>query len=337
MNTPTQGRLWTLLALTLICGICLGLLLPRNDGSPAYENEAVTAMAYGDLSSADGLTASQSTGASDTVSTAMATPENLFALTVLGGDPGSAIAPETSPEAEPGFIIEVVAENKSAQPKKRVLIYHTHTYEAYTKLEGMDYQETQEWRTPDEGYNVVRVGEELAALLRGLGFEVEHDTTAFEPPELSSAYTRSLGMLERRRDAGERYDLCIDLHRDAYIATQTGANTVNVGATELARLMLLIGKGDGQTTQGFAEKPDWESNLRIAQAVTQGVNAQVAGLCKDVMVKSGRYNQHMGVGCILIEAGNNNNTLSQVLSAMPYLAEAIAQALSEADAATDAS
>ena len=56
----------------------------------------------------------------------------------------------------------------------------------------------------------------LTALLTGLGYEVEHDRTAFEPPVLDSAYARSLTMLQERLTAGERYDLMIDLHRDAY-------------------------------------------------------------------------------------------------------------------------
>ena len=54
---------------------------------------------------------------------------------------------------------------------------------------------------------------------------------------------------------------------------------------------------------------------------------QKNGLCRNVCLKSGRFNQHVATGCILVEAGNNKNTLDEVLSAMPYLADAIAQAL----------
>lgn len=51
------------------------------------------------------------------------------------------------------------------------------------------------------------------------------------------------------------------------------------------------------------------------------------GLCRDVCVKSGRFNMHVAVGCVLVEAGNNRNTLEEVLAAMPYLADAIVQVL----------
>ncbi len=222
------------------------------------------------------------------------------------------------------FSIEVISTAPSRP--KRVLIYHSHTYEAYEQTENR-YQETERWRTADSDHNVVRVGEELAALLRSQGLEVVHDTTAFEPPTLSSAYTRSLHMLEDRLAKGERYDLYIDLHRDAYSASYPGENTVLAGGQRAAKVMLLIGKGEGQTGEGFDIKPEWQKNLAVAQRITDELNAQVEGICRDVHIKSGRFNQHVAVGCILIEAGNNQNTLQEVLCAMPYLADAIVQSI----------
>ena len=241
------------------------------------------------------------------------TEEHLFAL--------------STPSPPDGFSIEVVSVKEQEEKPIRVLIYHTHTYEAFEQTAESPYRETEKWRTADSGHNMVRVGEELAALLRSLGMEVVHDQTAFEPPNLSSAYTRSLEMLRERQAAGETYDLYIDLHRDAFIASYGGGNTVNVGGVEAAKLMMLIGKGEGQTGQGFDEKPDWEKNLAIAQKITDALNDQAQGICRKVSVKSGRYNQHVAQACILVEAGNNKNTLAEVLAAMPYLADAIASAL----------
>lgn len=228
----------------------------------------------------------------------------------------------------PGFSIEVLAPEETPVPK-RVLIYHTHTYEAFAQTPDNPYQETETWRTADEKHNMVRVGKELAALLRAYGLHVVHDETAFEPPVLSSAYSRSLAMLQNRQAAGECYDLYIDLHRDAFIASYPGGNTVNIGGVEVAKLMMLIGKGEGATGQGFDQKPDWQSNFLIAQRMTDCLQEQHADLCREVSVKSGRYNQHIAPCCILVEAGNNRNTLPQVLAAMPYLADAIVQTLGE--------
>ena len=53
--------------------------------------------------------------------------------------------------------------------------------------------------------------------------------------------------------------------------------------------------------------------------MTDAVNAQTEGLCRKVMLKAGRFNQHVQVGCLLVEVGNNRNTLGEALASMPYL------------------
>ncbi len=233
--------------------------------------------------------------------------------------------PGVTPPPPLGFTLEIISQTTNkAQPEAsfRVLIYHTHTYEAYTATKEMAYTPTEKWRTSNSERNVVAVGACLASLLENAGVEVVHDTTAFEPPKLSTAYERSLAMLTQRTAGGEAYDLYIDMHRDAY-CEGNGPNTIDHDGESLARLLFLIGKGTGQTGAGYAEKPDWESNRRIAQALTNRINLQCEGLCRNVSLKNGRYNQHVAPRCVLIEVGNNYNTLEEALAAMPYLANAI--------------
>lgn len=209
----------------------------------------------------------------------------------------------------------------------RVLIYHTHTYEAYTMESDGLYEETEEWRTADSAYNVVRVGEVLAEELRLRGVDVVQDVTEHELPALNTAYARSLQTLNRRFDSGEEYDLCIDLHRDAY-TPGAGENTVDTPVGKAAKLMFLIGRGDQ-----FAEKPDVQANTELAWQLTGLMNEAAPGLCRDVLVRENRYNQHLGTRALLVEAGNNMNTISEVLRSMPYLADAIARSLLPQEAA----
>lgn len=323
------------LVLSLLCGTCVGLLIPCpschsqesvaafSPMSPSY----LQAVEDDDAASTQIPTATTSSPA-PTADAATPAPsaQNIFTIDLTTNRPTP--RPNATPAAsDDGFVIEVIKTGE-IPAKKRVLIYHTHTYEAYEQGEGSEaYEETEQWRTADSDYNVVRVGEDLAALLRGLGLEVVHDLTNFEPPNLSSAYARSLQMLEQRKRDSEQFDLYIDLHRDAYVASQSGSNTISIGGNEVAKLMLLIGKGEGQTTQGFSERPDWEANLAIAQTITDSVNSQANGLCKSVRLKSGRFNQHVAAGCILVEVGNNRNSLEEALASMPYLADAIVNAL----------
>lgn len=227
-----------------------------------------------------------------------------------------------------GFTVEILREEQAppSYAGKRVLIYHTHTYEAYEQVEDDSYQPLEKWRTKDEKHNVVAVGKALTASLEALGLVVTHDATAFEPPTMDDAYERSLAMLEKRMQAGEQYDLIIDLHRDAIAAASGIKRTVMIGGEEAARFMVLIGKG---TTGGYAEKPDWEANLAIAERITANLNSQCSSLARDVKIKTGRFNQHVDDCCVLIECGVNTNTLAEVLAGVPYLAQAIADALTE--------
>lgn len=211
--------------------------------------------------------------------------------------------------------IEILPDATEPADKPSVLIYHTHTHEAYEQVSGDQYVAIEAWRTTDQDHSVVRVGDELAGLLRARGFEVVHDTTDHEQDDLSTAYTRSLETLEHYE---QRFDLYIDLHRDAYIEGVESIQLYDESEQSLAQLMLLIGNGEG-----FDVKPYYEENLRFAEALTGRINARKSGLCKDVLVKDGRYNQNIGVFSVLIEVGHNRNTLREALASLPYLADAL--------------
>ena len=208
-----------------------------------------------------------------------------------------------------------------------MLIYHTHTYEAYQATETENYKPTEKWRTRDENHNMIAVGDALARALTARGFIVVHDTTAFEPPTLSTAYKRSLAMLRTRLDAGERYDYWLDVHRDAYSGSYRGANGVEIGWAEASRVSCCWwARARARRVSGFDERPDWPKNLELAQAVTEAANALAPGICREVKIKSGRFNQHISTGALLIEIGNNRNTLSEALAACPIIAEALERA-----------
>lgn len=225
-----------------------------------------------------------------------------------------------NPDVEGNIQIEIVSEVSDAALQKRILIYHTHTHEAYEQVSNDPYVALEAWRTKDADHSVVRVGNELTQLLLSYGFCVVHDKTDHEGDELSTAYSRSLKTLESYE---EKFDLYIDLHRDAYC---DGAEIVCKGQNgkELAPIMMLIGNGEG-----FDEKPYYEENYTFARKLTQRINQQMSGLCKEVMVKDGRYNQHIGIFSILIEVGHNKNTLQQALDSIPPLAKAIYSLLIE--------
>ncbi len=202
-----------------------------------------------------------------------------------------------------------------------VLIYHTHATEAFLQTEDYTYEESAEWRSEDNEKNIVYVGEVLKSQLEGLGFIVIHDTTNVEPPLLSSAYSRSLDVMKRYEDI----DIYIDVHRNA---AQVGAeyNTVYYGGKDCARMFFVVGTGIGTYEGEYDTAPEWEENYTLARSVQQSVLKRAPGMMKPIRMKVGRYNQHMGM-CLLIEIGNNANTMDEILNAVPYLAKGLGEVI----------
>lgn len=240
-------------------------------------------------------------------------------VTVTPEPAETSLALDTENEhTDPAVVTRVSSQALPLSNGKRVLIYHTHTHEAYQMTDQEAYTPLENWRTDDRSHNIVRVGDELTAELEKRGFEVVHDDTDFEQDDLSTSYSRSLEALLQRAD--EDYDLIIDLHRDAYIE---GAQlTCSYAGRKSANLMVLIGKGDS-----FQEKPHFQENYALACALTEKINGLCPGLGREVMVKTGRYNQHFSDHSLLIEVGSNGNTLEEALSSMPILADAIEEVL----------
>lgn len=234
----------------------------------------------------------------------------------------SASAVFAPPDNDLGIRAEVLSADGYARARTdalKVLIYHTHTHEAYKKGAQDEYREVSAQRTTDNEHNIVKVGEVLAELLTERGFIVIHDTTDHELNDLANAYDRSLITLNAYDEGA--FDIYIDVHRDAYTKNGSGKPfCVEIDGNETARLMLLVGNGEG-----FAVKPHYARNFELATLITGALNARNPGLCRPVMVKDGRYNQHISERSLLVEVGHNENTLKQALNAMPYFADALKQ------------
>lgn len=202
----------------------------------------------------------------------------------------------------------------------KVLIVHTHASEAYTPSGGSEYDASGEYRTSDSSCNVIRVGEEIAAVLEENGISVLHDTTLNDADGYSDAYDR---MGERIADYLSRYpsiQMVLDVHRDAFSnADGTPAGTVcTVSGEESAQLMLVMG-----TDQGGLYHPDWQENLSCALKLQALLQRTYPGLCRDLALRCSRYNQELTPCSMLVEVGATGNTLPQALTAARAFAEAV--------------
>ncbi len=66
------------------------------------------------------------------------------------------ISPERTAEAKTNPVFASIP----SKEKPSVLIYHTHTHEAYRQVAEDEYIAVEAWRTLDETHSVVRVGDD---------------------------------------------------------------------------------------------------------------------------------------------------------------------------------
>lgn len=206
-----------------------------------------------------------------------------------------------------------------------VLIYHTHAEEAYRQTRSYTYGETGKdtYKTLDKSKSVAALGELLKRELEKRGFTVIHDDTDVEPPEIRSAYSRSLEVMAKYPEA----TVFIDLHRNTANVKMKKDDVVMVDGRRCARMFFVVGVGIGTYEGEYDTAHDWQRNYALAKAVTERLRAVDPRFALDIRLKVGRYNQHVSPYCLLVEVGHNANTFEDAQNSIPYLADALAATL----------
>lgn len=193
----------------------------------------------------------------------------------------------------------------------KVLIVHTHSCEAYLPDEAAPYVESSSRRTLDKSQNVIRVGDELQAVLEECGIPTLHDVGYNDYPNYSGGYDR---MRETISDYLAQYpSICvvIDLHRDA-IADESGGyvgESVAIDGVSYAPLMFVVG-----TDEGGLSHPNWRENLSLAVKLQALLNRDYPALCRSISLRRERYNADLSTGALLLEVGSTENSLEQALA-----------------------
>ena len=205
----------------------------------------------------------------------------------------------------------------------QILIVHTHSSEAYTPA-GLDrYEASDTNRTEDKEYNIVRVGDELTALLQQAGLNVIHDREIYDYPSYTGSYERSGAAVQSYLEQYPSIAIVIDMHRDALgangVVYKTMAEESGVCASQV---MLLVGTDDSGLYH-----PNWRSNLSLALYLQNAVSAVHPTLMRPVALVQQRYNQHLTGGSLILEVGSSGNTLQEALAAIRLFADAAAPAL----------
>ena len=205
----------------------------------------------------------------------------------------------------------------------QILIIHTHGSEAYAP-DGT-YVPSDTGRTQDKNYNIVRVGDELAAVLEGNGLRVLHDREIYDYPSYSGSYNRSMEAIEGHLREHPEISVVIDVHRDALGSDDVVYKTVaDIEGEVSAQLMMLVGTGENGL-----DHPAWDENLKLALTLQSAVNQKYPTLARPLALKQERYNQHLTAGSMILEVGSSGNTLSEALRAVRLYADAISPVLTQ--------
>ena len=194
-----------------------------------------------------------------------------------------------------------------------VLIVHTHTTESYTRVDE-PYTESAAWRTADEDYNMVSIGEIVKDILEENGIPVIHDRELHDYPSYNGSYTRTRRVIQDYVNQYPSIQLILDLHRDA---AGEGSNQMRTSATvdgePSAQLMLVMG----------TNYDSYPENLSLALKLHAQLELQSPGITRPLQLRAARFNQDLCPGSLLVEVGAAGNTHPEARRAAEQLAEAI--------------
>ncbi|MBW9155051.1 stage II sporulation protein P [Clostridium tagluense] len=197
--------------------------------------------------------------------------------------------------------------------KPEVLIYHSHTSEAYLASE-KDTSKVSD--SLDGTKNVTAVGDVMEEELeKNYGIAVIHDKTVNDKGDYYGAYKKSGVTLDKYLKEYGDFKLIIDLHRDSKKAVTTKLN-----GEDVAKFMFVV-------TQ---KNPRYAKQKKIIDSMIGTSNKLFPGLLEPKEICTydygmSFYNQNKSDNALLIEVGSDSNTIGEVKNTGKYLARIIAE------------
>ena len=206
---------------------------------------------------------------------------------------------------------------KSDVEGPQILIYHTHSQEAY-----------KDSVAGDKTTSIIAVGEYLAQLLsQTYGIEVLHHKGEYDVEDHAKAYSVARPAIEKILEENPTIEVVIDLHRDG-VAESTHLVT-EINGKPTAQIMFFNGLSRTTSTGdlGYLKNPYIEDNLALSFQMQLAAEEYFPDLARRIYLKGYRYNMHLCPKSLLIEVGAQTNSFEEARNAMEPLAILLAKVL----------
>lgn len=208
---------------------------------------------------------------------------------------------------------DMTMQKKSDGPK--VLIYHTHSQEAF--------KDSRKGKSSD---TIRGVGAYLAKILNEqYGLETIHHTGVYDmidgKLDRSKAYQLAEPEIKEILRDNPSIEVVIDLHRDG--VKESTHLVTEIDGKKTAQIMFFNGLSRTRANGNikYLSNPYIEDNLAFSLQMQLEAMDKYPGFTRRIYLKSYRYNMHLAPKTLLIEAGAQTNTVSEMKHAMEVLAE----------------
>ncbi|MFA9423814.1 MAG: stage II sporulation protein P [Sedimentibacter sp.] len=201
----------------------------------------------------------------------------------------------------------------SVNEKLNIVLYHTHSTEAYFPDNGLNF------RSLDEELNVTGIGSRITQNLGKYGLNIIHLTNYNDYPDYNSSYANSNYNVSQILSSSKK-NLIIDFHRDGavenseYEKVLSEMKTIEIDKKTAATCTLVVGDENGNVEE-----------LKKAARIFYGIAEDMyPGLFRDIIIRPGAYfNQYLSDYAMLIEIGSTLNTLEEAQYSADLLSEVL--------------
>ena len=194
----------------------------------------------------------------------------------------------------------------------QILIYHTHSQEAFSDSEEGKKEDT-----------IVGVGELLTSILEDYGYRVLHHTGEYDVKSRDYAYSESLPAITRILQENPGIQVVIDLHRDA---VEEGTKLITtIQDRKMAKVMFFNGlsRSKDQGEISYLENPYLKENLAFSLQMKAACDEYYPGFARNIYLRAYRYNMHLAPKTLLVELGAQTNTVEEIKNSLYPLAHVL--------------